>query len=188
MREHDNRLTRGLFTVDDRFIRGTTAALRSWLLAKGSSPICLCKLSSCKACPGITKIQKSKIINYLLLEPSKRKNPFQSSQNICSISAKPPPILFSFVDSKTQTYHGRSGAGRRTAAERAGRSEAGRAEAGQGGMGRRRVGAPKGQTSILPPRRRGQPSWLPGHLLRGREQTSSHVNRIKEHEDRLTTD
>ena len=35
-----------------RFIRGTTAALRSWLLTSGSTPTCLCKPLSCEACPG----------------------------------------------------------------------------------------------------------------------------------------
>ena len=40
--EHDNRLT-----------RGTTAALRSWLLTSGPSPICLCKPFSRKAYPAI---------------------------------------------------------------------------------------------------------------------------------------
>ena len=147
MREHDNRLTRGLFTVDDRFIRGTTAALRSWLLAKGSSPICLCKLSSCKACPGITKIQKSKIINYLLLEPSKRKNPFQSSQNICSISAKPPPIFFqSSIPKPRHTTGGAERGGARRLSGRGGARRGGprRVRAGWDGGGsvRQRVKRP----------------------------------------------
>ena len=52
MEEHDNRLTRGLSAVDKRFIRGTTATLRSWLLTIGPTPICLCKPFSCKAWPG----------------------------------------------------------------------------------------------------------------------------------------
>ena len=39
--------------VDNRFITGTTAALRSWLLTGGPTPFCLCKPFSCKACPGI---------------------------------------------------------------------------------------------------------------------------------------
>ena len=39
--------------VCNRFIRGTTAALRSWLLASGTTPYYLCKPFSCKACPGI---------------------------------------------------------------------------------------------------------------------------------------
>ena len=37
--------------VDERFIRGTTAALRSWLLTSVPTPICLCKRCSCKAFP-----------------------------------------------------------------------------------------------------------------------------------------
>ena len=36
--------------VDERFINGATAALRSWLLSGGPSPYCLCKPFSCKAC------------------------------------------------------------------------------------------------------------------------------------------
>ena len=35
-----------------RSIRGTTAALRPWLLTSVPTPICLCKPFSCKACPG----------------------------------------------------------------------------------------------------------------------------------------
>ena len=46
------------------------------------------------------------------------------------------------VDSKTRTYPGRGGARRRTAARRAG--------AAQGRMGRRRVGSPRKQPSLLP--------------------------------------
>ena len=41
--------------VDQRFIRGTTGALRSWLLTNVPTPSCLCKPFSCKACPGIMK-------------------------------------------------------------------------------------------------------------------------------------
>ena len=39
--------------VDDRFISGTTSALRSWLLTSGPMPFCLCISFSCDACPGI---------------------------------------------------------------------------------------------------------------------------------------
>ena len=35
-----------------RYIRGTTAALRSWLLTSGQLPICPCKPFSCKVCLG----------------------------------------------------------------------------------------------------------------------------------------
>ena len=51
MGEHNERLTRGLSAV--RFNRGTTAPLRSWLLANAPAPNCLCKPFSRKACPGI---------------------------------------------------------------------------------------------------------------------------------------
>ena len=58
--EQNPRLTRGLSAVypqfisavDNRFIRGTTAALRSWLLTSVPTPICLRKPFSCKACSG----------------------------------------------------------------------------------------------------------------------------------------
>ena len=49
MGEQNPRLTCGLSAIDNRFIRGTTAALRSWLLTNVPTPICLCKLFSCKA-------------------------------------------------------------------------------------------------------------------------------------------
>ena len=39
--------------LDQRFIRGTTSALRSWLLTNVPTLTCLCKPSSCKAYPGI---------------------------------------------------------------------------------------------------------------------------------------
>ena len=39
--------------VDQRLIRGTASALRSWLLTNVPTPICLCKPFSCKAYPGI---------------------------------------------------------------------------------------------------------------------------------------
>ena len=52
MEEQNVRLTTGLSPVYPRFIRGTTAALRSGLLASGPMPIRLCKPSSYKACPG----------------------------------------------------------------------------------------------------------------------------------------
>ena len=38
--------------VDERFARGPTNALRSWLLTSVPAPICLCKSFSRKACPG----------------------------------------------------------------------------------------------------------------------------------------
>ena len=39
-----------LESLSNRFIRETTAALRSWLLTNVPPPICLCKPYSCKAC------------------------------------------------------------------------------------------------------------------------------------------
>ena len=53
--EQNPRLTTGLCAVRNRFIRETTAALRSWLLTSVPTPNCLCKHFSCKACPGITE-------------------------------------------------------------------------------------------------------------------------------------
>ena len=44
--------------VDKQFIRGTTAALRSWLRTNVPTLICLCETSSCKACPGANKTRK----------------------------------------------------------------------------------------------------------------------------------
>ena len=43
MEEQSPRMTTGLSVVDDQFIRGTSAALRSWLLTSGPSPVCLRK-------------------------------------------------------------------------------------------------------------------------------------------------
>ena len=51
MEEQKQWCIRGLSAIDNRFIRGTAAALRSWLLTSVPSPICLCKPFSCKACP-----------------------------------------------------------------------------------------------------------------------------------------
>ena len=48
------------------------------------------------------------------------------------------------VESKTRTYHGRVGAAQRTAGRRGG--------AGQSRTGRRRVGSPRRQPSLLPSR------------------------------------
>ena len=51
----DPGLTTGSSAVYQRFITKTRSALRSWLLTSVPMPICLCKLSSCKACPGTFK-------------------------------------------------------------------------------------------------------------------------------------
>ena len=51
MEEDDNRLTRNWPVAYKRFIRGTTAALCSWLLADGPTPICLRPRKPGKACP-----------------------------------------------------------------------------------------------------------------------------------------
>ena len=45
-------MTRGLSPVYQRFISGTRSALCSWLPTGGTTPLCLCKPFSCKACPG----------------------------------------------------------------------------------------------------------------------------------------
>ena len=52
MEEQNVRLIRGLSPVYPRFITGTASALRCWLWTYVPTPICLCKLFSCKACPG----------------------------------------------------------------------------------------------------------------------------------------
>ena len=39
-----------------RFIRGTAAALRSWLLTNVPTPNCFCKFFSCKTCPEIISV------------------------------------------------------------------------------------------------------------------------------------
>ena len=44
--------------IHQRSIRGTTAALRSWLLTTVPMPICLCKPLSCKASPGIMDLAR----------------------------------------------------------------------------------------------------------------------------------
>ena len=51
--EQNHRLTTGLSAVDNRLISGTRSALCSWLPTSGTTPFCLCKPFSCKACPGI---------------------------------------------------------------------------------------------------------------------------------------
>ena len=51
----DPRLTTGSSPAYPRFISGTRSALSSWLLTSGPTPFCLCKLFSCKACPGKTR-------------------------------------------------------------------------------------------------------------------------------------
>ena len=48
--EQNQRLT---IPVYQRFISGTRSALCSWLPTSGTTPFCLCKPFSCKACPGI---------------------------------------------------------------------------------------------------------------------------------------
>ena len=53
MGKRNPQLTRNCQPVDKRCIRGTTAALRSWLPTKGPSPICLCKTFACEASPGM---------------------------------------------------------------------------------------------------------------------------------------
>ena len=42
----------GLPLVHQRFITRTVSALRPWLPNNGTTPFCLCKPLSCKACPG----------------------------------------------------------------------------------------------------------------------------------------
>ena len=39
--------------VYPQFIIETASALRCWLLTSVPTPICFCKLFSCKTCPGI---------------------------------------------------------------------------------------------------------------------------------------
>ena len=51
IREHHKRLTTSCRLVDKRLICGPTAPLDSCLLTSGPSPHCLCKTSSCSACP-----------------------------------------------------------------------------------------------------------------------------------------
>ena len=55
MEEQSTRLTTGSLPVYHRFISGARSALSSWLLTSGPTPCSLCKPSSYKACPGITK-------------------------------------------------------------------------------------------------------------------------------------
>ena len=62
MEEQNPRLTTGLSAVYPRFIRWTTAALRSWLLTNVPTPICLCKVVSCKARPRIITYQTRTMI------------------------------------------------------------------------------------------------------------------------------
>ena len=50
--EQNQRLTSGLSAVYQQFISGTRSALFSWLPNSGTTPFCLCKPFSCKACPG----------------------------------------------------------------------------------------------------------------------------------------
>ena len=52
MEEQNPRLTRDSSPVYPRFINRTRSALCSWLLTSGPTPFCLCKVFSCKACPG----------------------------------------------------------------------------------------------------------------------------------------
>ena len=61
MREQSHRLTTSLSAVDPRLISRTASALRSWLLTRVPTPICLCKPFSCKAFPGICPIQNPDI-------------------------------------------------------------------------------------------------------------------------------
>ena len=49
-----------------RFIRGTTAALRSWLLNRGLPPHLLCKFFSCQAYPG-----SNAAVYYIVVENEK---------------------------------------------------------------------------------------------------------------------
>ena len=58
--EQNQRLTRGLSPVHQRFIGGTRSALCSWLPTSGTTP-CLCKPFSCKACPGTDGGTKSPV-------------------------------------------------------------------------------------------------------------------------------
>ena len=55
MEEQSPRLTTGSSAVYQRFISGTRSALSSWLPTSGTTLVCLCKLLSCKACPGEKK-------------------------------------------------------------------------------------------------------------------------------------
>ena len=52
MEEQNPRFTIGSSPVYQRFITGTRRALCSWLLTSGTTPFCLCKPFSCRACPG----------------------------------------------------------------------------------------------------------------------------------------
>ena len=55
MGEQSPWLTTGLRPVYPRSICGTMAALRSWLLTSGPTPVCPSTPFSCKACPGECK-------------------------------------------------------------------------------------------------------------------------------------
>ena len=59
--EQNLRLTRGLSPVYHRFISGTRSALCSWLPTSGTTPFCLCKPFSYKACPGTCRVQNPDI-------------------------------------------------------------------------------------------------------------------------------
>ena len=54
--KQNQRLTTSSSPVYPRFISGTRSALSSWLLTSGTTPFCLCKPFSCKACPGTCRV------------------------------------------------------------------------------------------------------------------------------------
>ena len=85
---------------------------------------------------------------------------------VLNVASEARTSEFSFVEPKTQTYHGRVGTGRRTAGRRSG--------AGTGSTGRRWDGSPRIQPSLVPSRRSKKTSWA---CLWKNEQRKSYVNR-----------
>ena len=67
MEEQSPRLTTGSSAVYQRFITGARSALSSWLPTSGTTPFCLCKPFSCKACSGIMMILMVSLIMMVMI-------------------------------------------------------------------------------------------------------------------------
>ena len=147
-----------------RFTRGTTAAIRSWLLTTVPAPICLCKQFSCNACPGIGQ------------QPRTKSGPCPAIKNQSSIAHK-PVVVITQVRIHVRALHewrylsnpkpGHTTGGSGWGARRGG-------GAGPGKTGRRQISAPMRQASLVPPK---ASKTRPLNDSPEHEQAKSYVNR-----------
>ena len=150
--EQNQRLTHGLSASYHRSISGTGSALFSLVPTSGTTPFCLCKPFSCKACPGI--ICYGGQSNY-----TSNKHYASTDLILLLLDNYVPGNFFSKLERQAKRPYGCRIRSKQNKQRRTGRGDAKRSEAGQSGAGRckarrggmeaGRSGAPKARCLAL---------------------------------------